>query len=99
MGKFTGILLVSDFDGTFYNGINDGYKKNLAEIERFKSCGGLFAFATGRDYYSLLRLEPNAGNIANAPIILANGSRLYDARTKEYILNLYYKHKIIFGIS
>jgi len=87
MKKFTGILLVSDFDGTFYGGVNDGYYKNIAEIERFKDNGGLFAFATGRDYYSLHELEPNAGIIANSPIVLANGSRLYDINKKEYILN------------
>jgi Cof subfamily protein (haloacid dehalogenase superfamily) len=87
MGKFTGIILVSDFDGTFFSGITEGYKRNLTEIERFKNDGGLFAFATGRDYYSLLELEPNAGKVANAPIITANGSRLYDTNKKEYIFN------------
>jgi len=87
MKKFTGIILVSDFDGTFYGGKNDGYYKNLAAVGKFKKDGGLFAFATGRDYYSLHELEPNAGNIANAPSVLANGSRLYDINKKEYILS------------
>jgi len=87
MKKFTGILLVSDFDGTFFTRVTESYNKNINEIERFKNNGGLFAFATGRDYYSLLELEPNAGKIANAPVIIANGARLYDMSKKEYILN------------
>ena len=87
MGKFTGILLVSDFDGTLFAQIKENYKKNLDEIERFKNNGGLFAFATGRDYFSLFGLEPNAASIANAPSIITNGARLYDINKNEYIFN------------
>jgi len=87
MGKFTGILLVSDFDGTFTSRIRENYKKNVDAVERFKSDGGMFAFATGRDYHSLLSIEPDFENIANAPVIMANGSRLYDTNKKEYIFS------------
>jgi len=87
MGKFTGILLVSDFDGTLFAQIKANYNKNIAEIGRFKNNGGLFAFATGRDYFSLLGLEPNAASIANAPSVITNGARLYDINKDEYIFN------------
>ena len=87
MGKFTGILLVSDFDGTFTSQVRENYKKNVAAVERFKSGGGLFTFATGRDYHSLLAVEPDFMNIANAPVITANGARLYDINKKEYIFS------------
>lgn len=87
MGKFTGIILVSDFDGTFYGGVKESREKNVAEVERFKSGGGLFTFATGRDYHSLLAIEPNFKEITNAPVIMANGARLYDTDKKEYIFS------------
>ena len=87
MGKFTGIILVSDFDGTFYCGVKESHSKNAAAVEKFKSLGGLFAFATGRDYHSFLEIEPDFENIANAPVIISNGTRLYDTVKKEYILN------------
>lgn len=85
MGKFTGILIVSDLDGTFFSKIPEMYDKNVRAIERFKSEGGVFTFATGRDHYSLLTVVPEAEKIANAPIIIANGARLYDKDKKEYL--------------
>jgi len=87
MGKFTGIILVSDFDGTFFSPSPENYRKNIEEIERFKSCGGIFTFATGRDYHTLSSIEPDFENIAKAPDILANGARLYDINNKEYLYN------------
>jgi len=87
MGKFTGILLISDYDGTFTSRIPGNYKKNVEAVEKFKQNGGLFAFATGRDYHSLLAIEPEFENIANAPVIISNGARLYDINKKEYIIS------------
>ena len=85
MKKFDGILIVSDLDGTFFNGKPETHEKNVRAIERFKSGGGIFTFATGRDHYSLLTVVPDAEKIANAPIIIANGARLYDKDKKEYL--------------
>jgi len=85
--KFTGILLISDYDGTFTSSVPENYKKNVAAVKKFKAGGGLFAFATGRDYHSLLAIEPDFESIANAPVIMANGSRLYDTGKKEYIFS------------
>jgi len=87
MGKFTGIILVSDFDGTFTSHVPENYRKNIAEIERFKNDGGIFTFATGREYHSLSIVEPDFENIINGPVIMANGARLYDPDKKEYIVN------------
>ena len=85
MGKFTGILIVTDYDGTFYSGNDKSRIENIIEVTRFKSQGGLFTFATGRDYPSLLAIEPDFENIVNAPVIMANGARLYDTDKQEYI--------------
>ena len=87
MKKFIKILLISDYDGTFTSQIPENYKKNIAAVERFKKDGGLFAFATGRDFHSIAAVEPNFAKIANAPIIMANGARLYDPDKKEFIVS------------
>ena len=87
MGEFTGILLISDYDGTFTSQVPENYKKNVDAVGEFKKNGGLFAFATGRDYHSLLAIEPDFENIANAPVIIANGARLYDINAKNYIIS------------
>ena len=87
MGKFTEIFIVSDYDGTFTSHIPENYRKNIEAVERFKKGGGIFTFATGRDYLSLLSIEPAFESIINAPVIIANGARLYDANKKDYIFN------------
>ena len=85
MGKFTGILIVSDVDGTFLSKNIESLKKNLVAVEKFKEQGGKFAFATGRDLNALLEVIPEAANIANAPVILANGAQLYDFADEKNI--------------
>ena len=46
MGKYTGYLLMTDFDNTLYHGgISE---ENVQAIRRFQEEGGLFALATGR---------------------------------------------------
>ncbi len=47
MGKYTGILLMSDFDGTLYA---DGAvsRENCEAIRRFQAEGGLFSLCSGR---------------------------------------------------
>ena len=87
MGKFTGCLLITDYDGTFTSNIRENYKKNIEAVERFKSEGGVFTFATGRDYHSLLAIEPEFENIANTSVIMSNGARLYDIHTKDFIFS------------
>ena len=85
MKKFSNIIIVSDLDGTFFSKVAKTYDENIRAIERFKSEGGIFTFATGRDHYSLLTVIPEAEKIVNAPIIIANGARLYDKEKKEYL--------------
>ena len=87
MGKYTGIIIVSDVDGTFLSRIPEIYKKNVQAIERFKADGGIFTFATGRDFHSLKIVVPDAEDIANAPIIASNGASLYNFREEVYIVD------------
>jgi len=76
MGKFDGVLLVSDFDDTIYGSACQVPKRNLAALEYFISQGGRFTVATGRAHNTFspyLHLVP-----INAPAVLSNGSLLYD---------------------
>ena len=76
MGKFEGILLVSDIDATLFNSEHHISEENAQAIEYFKSEGGLFSVASGRmrdavgNYLNELKI--------NAPAILHNGAKIYD---------------------
>ncbi len=78
MGKFDGLLLVSDFDDTLYPPDCRMPRRNVEALEYYEGEGGLFTVATGRahrtfaPYVDLLPI--------NAPVILSNGSALYDYR-------------------
>ncbi|MBQ1272136.1 MAG: HAD hydrolase family protein, partial [Clostridia bacterium] len=61
MGRFDGILICSDVDGTLAEGKNIP-EKNLEALRYFQSEGGLFTLATGRPagYESVLGVPLNA---------------------------------------
>lgn len=76
MGKFDGVLLVSDFDDTLYDLNMRVPPANLRALERFVNQGGRFTVATGRAHTTF---APYAHLVPiNAPVILSNGSALYD---------------------
>lgn len=83
MGKFSDLIIVSDLDGTFFGTNGELLQVNLDKIEYFKSEGGLFTFATGRDVPAVDTLIPNAADIVNLSAILSNGSFIYDFRKRE----------------
>lgn len=84
MGKYDGILICSDLDGTLYNSNKDFSKENLDAITYFKNNGGRFSLSTGRNWQYAKRLEEK-GISCNAPIITMNGAMIYDIQ-KEKIL-------------
>ena len=53
MGKFDGILLVSDLDGTLLTNDKRLSEENREAIDRFVEEGGIFTFATGRTTYGM----------------------------------------------
>ena len=76
MGKFQGLLLVSDFDDTLYDSHHRIPERNLQAIRYFQAEGGRFTVATGRAYRTFaphVHLAP-----INAPGVMSNGSALYD---------------------
>jgi Cof subfamily protein (haloacid dehalogenase superfamily) len=83
MGKFDGILICTDLDGTLYKKDKTISDENREAIEYFKREGGYFTFITGRlPYYSV-----DAYNRArpNAPFGCINGGGVYDGEEKRYI--------------
>lgn len=75
MGKFSGILLCSDFDGTL---AVKGHvaEKNINAIRYFQKNGGLFSIITGRTSDFLIRREDEI--CCNTYAGCVNGTVIYD---------------------
>ena len=83
MGKFDGILICTDLDGTLYRNDKTISNENKEAIEYFKREGGYFTFITGRmPYYSVAAY--NAVN-PNVPFGCVNGGGVYDGVAQEYV--------------
>ena len=92
MGKFTGVLLASDFDNTLVYTesalkglapIPELLPENRQAIEYFMAEGGTFSIATGRALPSFEIVRP--GLPMNGPTILFNGAAIYDFKAKQYL--------------
>ncbi len=83
MGKFDGLLICTDLDGTLLNNDKTVSRENLEAVEYFKANGGRFTFITGRMYfyaretYELIK--------PNAPVGCNNGGGVYDFENGEYL--------------
>ncbi len=82
MGKYSGALICSDFDGTLY------YQKrvseaNLEAIRYFQENGGRFTLATGRQYKFLETLP--VGMVCNTHLICLNGAIIYDHQNQKIL--------------
>lgn len=76
MGKFDGVLFVTDLDDTLLNRKKELTRENREAIEYFVGEGGVFTYATGRSYQGFERTRlflPLYG-----PVILSNGAMIYD---------------------
>jgi Cof subfamily protein (haloacid dehalogenase superfamily) len=76
LGKFEGVLLISDFDDTLYGSDLRVSEENRRAIEYLIGNGGLFSVATGRSwrtFESKVNLFP-----MNAPAVLSNGAAIFD---------------------
>ena len=70
-------LFVSDYDDTFY--INEeGIKKNIEMVKKWKEKGNLFAFATGRDYADFKKAKEKYSLIYDY-VILNHGTTILDS--------------------
>lgn len=83
MGKFDGILICTDLDGTLLKKDKTISAENYDAIEYFKREGGYFTFVTGRVpcvsrmIYDMVR--------PNAPVGCINGAAIYDFEKNEYL--------------
>ncbi len=78
MGKFDGIAILTDLDGTFLGKGGRMVERNVEAIEYFKKEGGLFSLSTGRMHYGLGKMVFDVDKLVNAPAVLCNGTYLYD---------------------
>ncbi|MBQ9973702.1 MAG: HAD-IIB family hydrolase [Oscillospiraceae bacterium] len=84
MGIFDGVLLVSDYDDTLCDNNGQIPVRNLRALEQFTARGGRFTVATGRAYTTF---APYVHALPiNAPVILSNGSALYDFRAGQMLM-------------
>ena len=96
MGKFVGLLLVSDFDNTLVYTeealrlcvdmppVSD---VNRAAVEHFMAEGGIFSIATGRAKPAFETVVD--GIPMNGPTVLFNGAAIYDFRQRKYLVTAF----------
>ena len=96
MGKFDGLLLVSDFDNTLVYTeealrlcvdmppVSD---VNQAAVEHFMAEGGIFSIATGRAKPAFETVVD--GIPMNGPTVLFNGAAIYDFRQRRYLVTAF----------
>ena len=83
MGKFDGILICTDLDGTLFRNDKTVSQENREAIEYFKREGGYFTFITGRmPQYSRTAYD---AALPNVPFGAMNGGALYDGAKGEYV--------------
>lgn len=83
MGKFDGVLLVSDLDGTLLRADQKIGQKNREAIQRFTAEGGTFTYVTGR---SLNGLQPVFRKlIPDSPVGCFNGGGIFDPKSDAYV--------------
>lgn len=85
MGKFDRVLLVSDYDDTLYNLHLEVSRRNRDAIGYFIREGGRFTVATGRAYETFTPQIELEQLTLNAPVILSNGSSIYDYEKGEFL--------------
>ena len=83
MGKFDGILICTDLDGTLFKNDETVSSENREAIEYFEREGGYFTFITGRMPYSAYDAYRAAN--PNVPFGCFNGGAVYDGASNEYV--------------
>ncbi len=81
MGRYDGIVLYSDYDGTLADPDNRIAQENLDAIAAFQEHGGRFSLATGKSLFDLREMPFSV----NAPVILTNGADVWDPGTRSFL--------------
>ena len=83
MGKFEGVLLCTDLDGTILRDDKSISAENLQAIEYFKAEGGLFTIVTGRMPFAATEIVDTVK--PNIPFGCINGGGVFDPWKGDYI--------------
>ena len=86
MGRFDGVLLVSDYDDTLYDHnltVND---RNRRALDYFLREGGRFTVATGRAHRTFTPQIGKEHLTLTAPAVLSNGASIYDYQADRPLL-------------
>jgi hypothetical protein len=83
MGKFDGILLVTDYDDTLVDRQKRVPGRSLAALSEFVAEGGRFTIASGRGLEAIGQCLN--GLPINAPVICANGTQIYDFQAGQLL--------------
>jgi len=75
MGKYTGYMIVTDYDGSFAEA-GEVSPENREAVRRFQAEGGLFTIASGRSPSFLLSKKDSF--VPNAPVVSMNGTYISD---------------------
>jgi len=78
VGRFSGVLLASDYDDTLYNRSGLISPRNRAALQHFVEEGGLFTISTGRSYINFAIQMERERLPVNVPVVLSNGAAIYD---------------------
>lgn len=89
MKRYEGMMIASDLDGTFLDANGKVVARNMDAIRDFCAQGGLFTFATGRHHDHLPEAVPGVERLVNMPVIVANGSYLYDFSTDRVLAEVF----------
>jgi Cof subfamily protein (haloacid dehalogenase superfamily) len=95
LGKFSGVLLATDYDETLY-GSNLGISlENRAAIEYFISEGGHFTVSTGRSYRNFAIQMKRESLPINTPAILSNGANIFDFQKEKMLYESLIRPEVI----
>ncbi|MBQ7032247.1 MAG: HAD family phosphatase [Clostridia bacterium] len=83
MGRFDGMLICTDLDGTLLKNDKTISYENMEAIEYFKQEGGYFTFVTGRMPFFVSYITDTIK--PNAPFGCINGGGLFDWVKEEYV--------------
>lgn len=81
MGKFDGVLIATDLDGTLLTSKREISDVNLEALNYFTENGGRFTVSTGRSLAAAEFCVPHLP--INAPAVLMNGAVIYDYANKS----------------
>lgn len=95
MGKFSGVMLISDFDDTLYSTSLHVSEKNRQAILYFMEQGGLFTVATGRARKTFSPQVTLENIPLNAPVILSNGATVFDYQAQQLVRRTYLPEQVI----